>query len=243
MNEELRELRVILQALANQQGLLQWVNGWAYGRNEGGGYVSLFNDRLRYRVCTVYQERFRELPPFIRDNLPEDGDGVEISTDRNVVERKGQLHGCTPFQIARYTVGDGDKAKFVFSGVVRVSKAQAQEAAPAQAQPAPQPTVVSPLAFASMQDAIHYGVQRRVYPDYRASEQAYTALKATIQPTSSAQMFGAWVEQVEGIAATQRSFDGVTPEERHPEGSRKPAPAPPVRRGASGRTAARVAVQ
>lgn len=212
--EELRELRVVLNALANQHGLLQWVNGWAYGRNEGGGYVSLFNDRLQYRVCTVYEERFRELPAFIRDTLPADGDGVEISTDRTVLERKGLLKPCTPFQIARYSVGEGDKAAWRFSGVVRVAqeKHEATQRVPGEKReeesPAPpEPVVVSPLAFTSKQDAIHYGVQRGVYPSYEASEQAYGALRAALKPTSSAEMFTAWVNQVEGIAATQRDFE------------------------------------
>lgn len=144
MNDnEFRELRVIVTALAQQAELLQWVNCYAFGRNEGGAYVSLFNAKLQYRVCTVYEERFRDLPAFLRDNLPEDLDGVEISTDRTVLERKGILRPCTPFQIARYKVGEGEKAAWRFSGVVRIAKAQpeephAPEAAPTQpAQPTP----------------------------------------------------------------------------------------------------------
>lgn len=213
MNDELRELKIILTALANQQGLLQWVNQWAFGRNEGGAYVSLFNDRLQYRLCAVYAERFRELPAFIRDALPADGDGVEISTDRTVLERKGLLRPCAPFQIARYAVGEGEKAAWRFSGVVRVANEKPEPPAPASApastpgqpQAAPKPPL-SPLSFASKQDAIHYGVQRGVYPSYEAAEHEYNALKARLKPANSAAMFAAWAAQVESVASVEKDF-------------------------------------
>jgi hypothetical protein len=146
MNDELRELRTIVNALANQAGLLQWVNCYAVGRNEGGLYVSLFNDKAQFRLCAVYQERVRELPAFITDNLPDDA--IEISTDRTVVEKRNLLRPCTPFQIARYKIGDDEKAAWRFSGVVRVSQPRQDEqpqAQPAQPEPASTPNLLAQL--------------------------------------------------------------------------------------------------
>jgi hypothetical protein len=138
MNDELREVRTLLNAIAQQMELLQWVNGYAVGANEGGSYVSLFNDRLQYRVCTVYQERFRDLPAFITDNIPDEA--VDISNDRTVLEKKGLLRPCSLFQIVRYKIGEGEKAAWRFSGVVRVSQPRQEEQPQAQSAPAPAST-------------------------------------------------------------------------------------------------------
>jgi hypothetical protein len=164
MNDELRELRTIVNALANQAGLLQWVNCYAVGRNEGGLYVSLFNDKAQFRLCAVYQERVRELPAFITDNLPDDA--IEISTDRTVVEKRNLLRPCTPFQIARFKRGDDDeKAKWIFGGVVRVSQPRQEEERQAQPQPAPASTPApTPLAQLNVLGGELYGAS---WPDVR----------------------------------------------------------------------------
>jgi hypothetical protein len=151
-------------------GLLQWVNCYAVGRNEGGLYVSLFNDKAQFRLCAVYQERVRELPAFIVDNLPDDA--IEISTDRTVVEKRNLLRPCTPFQIARFKRGDDDeKAKWIFGGVVRVS--QARQGEQPQAQPAPPSTqtvqgvpatFANPLAQLNVLGGELYGAS---WPDVR----------------------------------------------------------------------------
>jgi hypothetical protein len=220
MNDELREVRTLLNAIAQQMELLQWVNGYAVGANEGGSYVSLFNDRLQYRVCTVYQERFRDLPAFITDNIPDEA--VEISNDRTVLEKKGLLRPCSLFQIARYKIGEGEKAAWRFSGVVRVSQARQEPEPQAQPAPAPASTPAPVTAFATMAEAIDYSVQRGVYPNYDAARQAYHTLRSSVQPRVPQDMFTAWIRQIEDIAAAESKF---TP-------SLRPEPAPA--RGGSG---------
>ncbi len=111
----------IMKALAYHMGLIQVADCWAAGENEGGRYVSLFNSRLNYRLCAVYEERFDGLPGFVRDNVDARLAAGDVSTDRSRVAKAGLLNECPPFGFTRYQVGgasDDDMAKWRFGDVL-----------------------------------------------------------------------------------------------------------------------------
>ncbi len=111
----------IMKAMANHLGLLQVADCWAAGENEGGRFVSLFNSRLKFRLCAVYEERFDALPGFIRDNIDARLAAGDVSTDRARVAKAGLLNECPPFGFTRYQVGgatDDDMAKWRFGDVL-----------------------------------------------------------------------------------------------------------------------------
>lgn len=143
VNSQLATIQKMLAAYLRHEGLMQWVDGWAAGQNEGGVYVSLFNGRAAYRICNVYSEDFHKLPDFIRDQIPPEV-GHEIGTERARVESKGYLIGCPLFAITRYKLAkDDDKDKWRFGDVIYSAQAS-RRAAPSPRPPA-DPTAAQPV--------------------------------------------------------------------------------------------------
>lgn len=130
--KELSELQVVqkmLGVLLRQQGLMQWVDCWAAGQNEGGMYVSLFNSRANFRICNVYSEKFSQLPDFIRNSIPDSG--IEIGTEKERVAKKGLLKECPAFCITRYQLDAGDeKAKWHFGDVLYIKQSNKPQPPP-----------------------------------------------------------------------------------------------------------------
>lgn len=221
MNDELRIVQKMLGALMRHQGLLQWVDCVAFGQNDGGLYVSLFNSKAAFRVGTVYSEQFYKLPDYVQALIPQDAG--EISTERARVEKRGLLVEVPGFMITRYKMNHDDaQDKWRFGDVLYVAKHAATsqpEAQPAQptpepqAQPEPQPeladdnpwlaSVAEPPAFTGPADAIRWGVDTGVFRTYEASKSAYDRLKRIQMPGSAGEMWEKWIAHVQELAAAQ----------------------------------------
>lgn len=132
--KELSDVQVLnkmVGVLLRQQGLMQWVDCWAAGQNEGGMYVSLFNSRANFRICNVYSEKFPQLPDFIRNSIP--ASGIEIGTEKERVAKKGLLKECPAFCITRYQLDAGDeKAKWHFGDVLYIKQSNNPQQPPSQ---------------------------------------------------------------------------------------------------------------
>lgn len=192
MNDELRGLAAMVEAICLHHGLLQWVDCWAVGRNEGGRYVSLFHTRAQFRLCAVYEEQFGRLPTFIRDNIPDDAG--DISTERARVEKQGLLQHCTPFLITRWKMNPADdQDKWRFGRVVRVVRQKSQAPAPDV------PATPGRPRFENLAQALDWAVERRAYADREEARAAYLEIKERLQPQSAAQMYGAWEAHVAGL--------------------------------------------
>lgn len=131
---KLTAIEKMVGALMKHQGLIQWIDRYAVGANEGGRYVSLFNSRANFRICVVYEEQFGQLPPFVRESIPADCGG-EISTERARLEQKGLLRECTPFCITRWKLNPNDEQDRWRFGAVLYVKQGGQK--PAQETPTP----------------------------------------------------------------------------------------------------------
>lgn len=213
--QEIRTVQKMLGALLRHQGLLQWVDCIAFGQNDGGLYVSLFNSKASFRVGTVYSEQFYKLPDYVQALIPEDAG--EISTERARVEKAGKLVEVPGFMITRYKLNaDDEQDKWRFGDVLyTASKAQApaQVASTVEPEPEPDPEVednpfakpslTHPPAFAGPNEAIRWGVDTGVFKDYAASKNAYERVKRIQMPSSAKEMFAAWVAHVQELAMAQ----------------------------------------
>lgn len=125
----------LLYAMASHADLVQWVGGFVAGQNEGGMMVALYGRHGNFPVCKVYSEQFYMLPDYLVNQVPERA--AELPKDRNAAERAGRLVSCRPFQIARFRLGDGEKARWRLAGVLRLGKETEESTVP----PVPQTAV------------------------------------------------------------------------------------------------------
>lgn len=209
----------MLKALLLHMGLYQVVDCWAAGVNEGGRYVSLFNSRANFRICAVYEEQFRKLPPFIVENIDAAIAGGAISNERKRLEEKNLLQSCPAFAISRWQMGGGgddEREKWRFGDVLWVSE-QRQPAAPQQPPmpetppptvlveagysppppPAPpKPPVDRPPTFHSRADALRWAVEQGAWPDEDEARAAYLELVDKHRPSNASEIFPHWKDRV-----------------------------------------------
>ncbi len=97
LQAELSRLSRLVDLLINGEKIHR-VGGYAYGRTKkGDAFIILYPaaDRLKLKVCRVYQEEFAQLPTFIDTNVPPTAQ--KGNPDRPEAEEMGIYRPCLPF--------------------------------------------------------------------------------------------------------------------------------------------------
>lgn len=120
------------------------VGGYAYGRTKkGDAFIILYPaaERLKLKVCRVYQEEFAQLPGFIDTAVPPTAQ--KGNPDREEAKEMGIYRPCPQFLMLTREGKDTQMGPEVrFSRVLDAPQAPAPPPAPPAARPAtPQPTV------------------------------------------------------------------------------------------------------
>src|SRR5690606_6425196 len=96
LQAELSRLTRLVDLLINGEKIHR-VGGYAYGRTKkGDAFIILYPaaDRLKLKVCRVYQEEFPQLPAFIDTNVPPTAQ--RGNPDRPEAEEMGIYRPCPP---------------------------------------------------------------------------------------------------------------------------------------------------
>ena len=149
-NNDVTQVKKMLEALLKSQDLLWWVGGYVYGETSlGDPFIILYPASQKYQrqVCRVYQHGFKQLPSFIpTENFSPDIVGKEQSPDKDRAIQRGIYHFCPMFSVALHLGADtqmGPEKRF--SSVLRVTDrlpAGAPTPQAPQPEPTPQPTAV-----------------------------------------------------------------------------------------------------
>ncbi len=97
LQAELSRLSRLVDLLINGEKIHR-VGGYAYGRTKkGDAFIILYPaaDRLKLKVCRVYQEEFAQLPAFIDTDVPPTAQ--KGNPDRPEAEEMGIYRPCPPF--------------------------------------------------------------------------------------------------------------------------------------------------
>lgn len=120
----IKEIRDLLVPLMIQNGTASWISSWAAGKNAGGSYISLFADRAKFRMVTIYQEQWDKLPPEIVVEATERLKTVKPSkagiTEKDDAEDRGRLVPCNVMLVTRFKYPGSDE--WNFGSVVHVIK-------------------------------------------------------------------------------------------------------------------------
>lgn len=97
LQAELSRLSRLVDLLINGETIHR-VGGYAFGRTKkGDAFIILYPaaDRLKLKVCRVYQEEFPQLPAFIDTNVPPTAQ--RGNPDRPEAQEMGIYRPCPPF--------------------------------------------------------------------------------------------------------------------------------------------------
>lgn len=97
LQAEINQLRRFVDLLINGETIHR-VGGYAYGRTKkGDAFIILYPaaDRLKLKVCRVYQEEFPQLPSFIDTNVPPTAQ--RGNPDRPEAQEMGIYRPCPHF--------------------------------------------------------------------------------------------------------------------------------------------------
>ncbi len=97
LQTEINQLRRFVDLLINGETIHR-VGGYAYGRtSKGAAFIILYpaSDRLKRKVCRVYQEEFPQLPAFIDTNVPKDAQ--KGNPERPEAQEMGIYRPCPHF--------------------------------------------------------------------------------------------------------------------------------------------------
>lgn len=97
LQAEVNRLTRLVDLLINGETVHR-VGGYAYGRTKkGDAFIILYPaaDRLKLKVCRVYQEEFPQLPAFIDSNVPQDAQ--KGNPDREEAKEMGIYRPCPAF--------------------------------------------------------------------------------------------------------------------------------------------------
>jgi hypothetical protein len=131
-NQDVIQVKKMLEALLKSEGLVEWVGGYVYGATSAGDpFVILYpaSEYLKEKVCRVYPHQFKKLPGFIKT------DGIVGDTERNPskgdAERAGIYHECPPFKIVMHLGKETQMGREKrFSDVLYVPQRRRQEPGP-----------------------------------------------------------------------------------------------------------------
>lgn len=136
LQAEVNRLARLVDLLINGETIHR-VGGYAYGRTKkGDAFIILYPaaDRLKLKVCRVYQEEFPQLPAFIDTNVPQDAQ--KGNPDREEAKEMGIYRPCPAFLMLTREGKDTQMGREVrFSRVL--------EAPPAAAKPQPVPVAAA----------------------------------------------------------------------------------------------------
>ncbi|MFW6098064.1 MAG: hypothetical protein ACOC9Z_08300 [Chloroflexota bacterium] len=136
MSNDIREVKMMLEALLRSDGLVAWVGGYVYGRtSQDDPFIILYPaaDYLKEKVCRVYPHQFKRLPDFIpTGDVPAD---TENNPSKGTAQRAGIYHECRPFKIVMHLGKESPMGREKrFAGVLYIPpQRQAPEPAPAPA--------------------------------------------------------------------------------------------------------------
>lgn len=138
LQAEVNRLTRLVDLLINGETIHR-VGGYAYGRTKkGDAFIILYPaaDRLKLKVCRVYQEEFAQLPAFIDTNVPQDAQ--KGNPDREEAKEMGIYRPCPTFLMLTREGKDTQMGREVrFSRVLEAPSAKPQ---PAPVAPSPSPT-------------------------------------------------------------------------------------------------------
>lgn len=211
MNEQLERIEKMLSALLKSSNHIWWIGGYVYGQKSNGEpFIVLYpaGERLKDKVCRVYDHDFRKLPAFI-DTSNVTADTAEYgkeTPDKLEAQKKGIYHECPLFQIATYDGRDtrmGPERRF--GDVLRISNQPAPAAAapagktrqqrqPRQSKPRQAPAAPPPPPAAADDDG-------PPLPDYRQM-----AIEAK---TAAAFDYGAYMTLKNGLYTEQSRITAI----------------------------------
>lgn len=213
--------RMLKTYLVHEQ-LYQVVDQAAWGQNEGGVYLSLFNSRANFRICNVYSENFGKLPADLAAYAPTEV-GHEVATDRKRAADKGHIFDIPKMGITRYRLNpDDEKDKWRFAEVLWVSgkrpetvpppapverqvKQPAKQPAKRQAQQSGAEPHDDGIAFENLEQALRWAVTLGAYPSADEARVAYYAVKEQAVATTAQAAYAAWARHVnEGLRFQKR---------------------------------------
>lgn len=143
LQAEVSRLGRLVDLLINGETIHR-VGGYAYGRTKkGDAFIILYPaaDRLKLKVCRVYQEEFAQLPAFIDTNVPPTAQ--RGNPDRPEAQEMGIYRPCPHFLMLTREGKDTQMGPEVrFSRVLDVP----QVSAATLPAPQPQPTAAQPTA-------------------------------------------------------------------------------------------------
>ena len=131
LQAEVSRLARLVDLLINGETIHR-VGGYAYGRTKkGDAFIILYPaaDRLKLKVCRVYQEEFPQLPAFIDTNVPPTAQ--KGNPDREEAKDMGIYRPCPPFLMLTREGKDTQMGPEVrFSRVLDAPQAPASPVAP-----------------------------------------------------------------------------------------------------------------
>lgn len=138
LQAELSRLSRLVDLLINGEKIHR-VGGYAYGRTKkGDAFIILYPaaERLKLKVCRVYQEEFAQLPAFIDTNVPPTAQ--KGNPDRPEAEEMGIYRPCPPFLMLTREGKDTQMGPEIrFSRVLDAPTAAAAPPARSATQPVP----------------------------------------------------------------------------------------------------------
>lgn len=195
---EMREIRIMLEALLKSQGLVEWVSGFVYGATSNGDpYVLLYPaaEHLKEKVCRVYPHQFKKLPAFI-PTADIAGD-TDSNPDKQKAQARGIYHECQPFQIVMHLGKDTQMGREKrFGGVLYVpARASAGEAGPEP--PAAAAPAVPPAAAPVDEKWAHWYAEATTAAEGFLFDTAMARLEPWYQDSNNVRsfrqmLFGSW---------------------------------------------------
>lgn len=213
VEDELRKIRMLLEAQTKASGILSYVNQYVVGRNEGGGYIRVFSSHLGFSVGAIYENKFHELP-----DLPEWKTWIEsvkqeivgrraikapITEKEDAVDRKALKDLPSPLMVVFYQFSNAEKKKKNFGGVYAVLPKITQKDTESP-QPELSDSVFDPQVapvFNSKDEALKWAVNMTLYSDVNGAEIAFNSMKTQLaaklgNQLNSAVMFTNWIAHV-----------------------------------------------
>jgi len=152
VNNELKAIHTMLEALLRSGNHIHWIGGYVYGRtSQDDPFVILYpaSEHLNEKAVRVYEHDFGKLPPFIDTcNVPADTDN---NPNKTQAQRKGIYHTCPLFKVCTYDGKDtqmGPEKRF--GGVLYVTD---KLPSGATAVSTPPPTVTTQPSPAELADS------------------------------------------------------------------------------------------
>lgn len=172
LQAEVNRLSRLVDLLINGETIHR-VGGYAYGRTKkGDAFIILYPaaDRLKLKVCRVYQEEFAQLPSFIDTNVP--ATAQRGNPDRPEAQEMGIYRPCPHFLMLTREGKDTQMGPEVrFSRVL-----DAPQSAPVAPSPRP-PVAPSPTPAGA--DLFEYRYQNGTLAETEEERRAFDAWRRT----------------------------------------------------------------